>query len=114
VVLDAGHLVAAGTTSELVGVSGIASNLYLRTLRPPPADWLDGLACVRVLAAHGTSATLAVDDPAAMPVLLARAARAGGDVVELRFDRPTLADAFFKLTGHALRDDNGTAPSGVA
>jgi ABC-2 type transport system ATP-binding protein len=114
VLLDAGHLVAAGTTSELVATSGIASSLYLRTLRPPPADWLDGLACVRVLAAHGTSATLAVDDPAAMPVLLARAARAGGDVVELRFDRPTLADAFFKLTGHALRDDNGTAPSGVA
>ena len=44
VLLDAGRIVAAGTTSELVGASGIASSLSLRTLRPPPADWLDGLA----------------------------------------------------------------------
>jgi hypothetical protein len=68
-----------------------------------------------VLSANGTRTTLAVDDPAALPVLLARAARAGGDVVELRFDRPTLADAFFKLTGRALRDDddgNGRGPRG--
>jgi ABC-2 type transport system ATP-binding protein len=110
VLLDAGHLVAAGSTSDLVSASGIAASLFLRTLRPPPADWLDGLGSVRVLAANGTSATLAVDDPAALPVLLARAARAGGDVVEMRFDRPTLADAFFKLTGHALRDDDGAGP----
>jgi ABC-2 type transport system ATP-binding protein len=105
VLLDAGRIVASGTTADLVGTCGIAASLSLRTLRPPPPDWLDGLSAVRVLAANGTRATLAVDDPAAMPVLLARAARAGGDVVELRFDRPTLADAFFKLTGRALRDD---------
>jgi ABC-2 type transport system ATP-binding protein len=110
VLLDAGRVVASGVTTDLVGASGIAASLSLRTLRPPPTDWLDGLASVRVLAANGTRATLANDDPAALPVLLARAARAGGDVVELRFDRPTLADAFFKLTGHALRDgdDRGT------
>ena len=114
VLLDAGHLVAGGTANELVSASGIASSLFLRTLRPPPSDWLDGLGSVRVLAANGTRATLAVDDPTAMPVLLARAARAGGDVVELRFDRPTLADAFFALTGHALRDDDGATPRGVA
>jgi ABC-2 type transport system ATP-binding protein len=113
VLLDEGRVVAAGTTSDLVGTSGIAANLSLRTLRPPPADWLDGLGSVRVLSANGTRATLVVEDPAALPVLLARAARAGGEVVELRFDRPTLADAFFKLTGRALRDDtdgNGGGP----
>jgi ABC-2 type transport system ATP-binding protein len=108
VLLDAGRVVASGVTTDLVGASGIAASLSLRTLRPPSPDWLDGLPSVRVLAANGTRATLAIDDPAALPVLLARAARAGGDVVELRFDRPTLADAFFKLTGHALRDgDDG-------
>jgi len=105
VLLDAGRVVAAGATTTLVDASGISASLSLRTLRPPPADWLDGLGSVRVLSANGTRATLALDDPAALPVLLARAARAGGDVVELRFDRPTLADAFFKLTGHALRGD---------
>jgi ABC-2 type transport system ATP-binding protein len=109
VLLDSGRVVASGTTADLVGTCGIAASLSLRTLRPPPPDWLDGLSAVRVLAANGTRATLAVDDPAAMPVLLARAARAGGEVVELRFDSPTLADAFFKLTGRALRDD-GTEP----
>lgn len=104
VLLDAGRVVAAGLTSTLADASGVAASLALRTLRPPPSDWLDGLGSVRVLAANGTRSTLALDDPAALPVVLARAARAGGDVVELRFDRPTLADAFFKLTGHALRD----------
>jgi ABC-2 type transport system ATP-binding protein len=115
VLLDEGRVVAAGTTSDLVSTSGVATSLSLRTLRPPPADWLDGLDSIRVLSANGTRTTLAVDDPAALPVLLARAARAGGDVVELRFDRPTLADAFFKLTGRALRDDddgNGRGPRG--
>lgn len=109
VLLDAGRVVAAGNTTTLVDASGVATSLSLRTLRPPPADWLDGLGSVRVLSASGTRATLAVDDPAALPVVLARAARAGGDVVELRFDRPTLADAFFKLTGHALRDGDERA-----
>ena len=109
VLLDAGRVVAAGATTTLVDASGIATSLSLRTLRPPPDHWLDGLGSVRVLSANGTRATLAVDDPAALPVVLARAARAGGDVVELRFDRPTLADAFFKLTGHALRDGDEAA-----
>lgn len=104
VLLDEGRMVAAGTADELVGTSGLAASLSLRMLRPPPSDWLDGLASVRVLSANGTRATLVLDDPAAMPVLLARAARVGGDVLELRFDRPTLADAFFSLTGRALRD----------
>jgi ABC-2 type transport system ATP-binding protein len=106
VLLDEGRVVASGTTTDLANTSGIAASLSLRTLRPPPSDWLDGLGSVRVLSANGTRATLVVEDPAALPVLLARAARAGGEVVELRFDRPTLADAFFKLTGRALRDDS--------
>ncbi len=109
VLLYDGRMVATGTADELVGTSGLAASLSLRMLRPPPPDWLDGLGSVRVLSANDTRATLALDDPAAMPVLLARAARVGGDVLELRFDRPTLADAFFTLTGHALRD-GATAP----
>ena len=104
ILLDGGKLVAAGTPSDLVTGMGIASSLSLRMLHPPPEHWLDGLESVRVLAADGPTATLALDDPAALPVLLARAARLGGDVIEMRFDRPTLADAFFALTGHALRD----------
>jgi len=113
VLLDTGRIVAAGTTTELVGASGIASSLFLRMLRSPPGDWLDGLAAVRVLATNGTRTTLAIDDPTALPVLLARAARAGGEIVELRLDHPTLADTFFALTGHALRGDDGSAPDGV-
>jgi ABC-2 type transport system ATP-binding protein len=111
--LDEGKLIAAGTPSDLAAATGIASSLHLRMLRPPPADWLDGLGSVRVLAAEGANATLGLDDPAALPVVLARAARAGGDVVEMRFDRPTLADAFFALTGHALRDGDRPPLSGA-
>lgn len=106
--LDAGRIVASGPPADLVGTCGIAASLRLRTLRPPPPDWLDGLASVRVLAASGTRSALALDDPAALPVVLARAARAGGDVVELRFERPTLADVFFARTGHGLQDGDGS------
>lgn len=112
VLLDGGRVVAVGSTGDIVERCGIAASLSLRTMHPLATDWLDGLGSVRVLSANGTHATLAIDDPTALPVLLARAARAGGDVVELRFDRPTLADAFFKLTGHALRDDGD--PEGIA
>ena len=115
VLLDDGRTLAGGTAGELVAATGIASSLHLRLLRPPPADWLDGLPSVRVLAADGAEAVLALDDPMAMPVVLARAGRAGGDVLEMRFERPTLADAFFALTGHALRDgDEPVAALGAA
>ena len=46
--------------------------------------------------------------PDVASVLLA-AVRAGGDVVEMSVHRPDLADAFFVLTGRALRDDGRAA-----
>jgi len=41
--------------------------------------------------------------------VLRAAADAGGDVLELVLHRPSLADVFFALTGHGLRDDESPA-----
>ena len=44
-----------------------------------------------------------------MPAILAAALRVGGDVLEMALVRPSLADAFFALTGRALRDEDAPA-----
>ncbi len=41
--------------------------------------------------------------------VLRAAADSGGDVLELALHRPSLADVFFALTGHGLRDDDTPA-----
>jgi hypothetical protein len=61
---------------------------------------------MRPLDAVDGAATVAVDDPAAVPTVLAAAMRAGGEVLDFALHRPSLADAFFALTGRALRDDD--------
>ena len=38
---------------------------------------------------------------------------AGADVLELTLQRPNLADAFFRLTGRALRDEDGSHADGI-
>ncbi|HEY2389134.1 MAG TPA: ABC transporter ATP-binding protein [Candidatus Binatia bacterium] len=108
VLLDDGHVVATGTPAELVAQTGMRPRVELRTARPLPPGWLDGAPEARLVAHEGTAVALEVPhDPDVASVLLA-AFRAGGDVVEMSVHRPDLADAFFLLTGRALRDEDGT------
>ena len=69
----------------------------------PPQPALD------VIDDHGADTVVEVADPTAVPAILAAAMQAGNDVRELTFIRPTLADAFFALTGHGLRDHEDAA-----
>jgi len=109
VLLDDGHVVACGTPGELVRQTGMKPFIHLRTTRPLPPGWLDGTAGARVLRDDGPESSIAVDDPSAVSAVLLSAARAGGDVLELSLHRPNLADAFFTLTGRALRDEDAVA-----
>jgi ABC-2 type transport system ATP-binding protein len=109
VLLDAGRLVAQGTPAEVVAQTGLVPRAHVVTTRPLPAGWLDDVPGARLLEAAGTSATVALRGAAAVPAVLAAVARGGAEVVELNLHRPNLADAFFALTGRALRDDAGAA-----
>jgi ABC-2 type transport system ATP-binding protein len=111
VLLDGGRVVAEGTPEALVARAGMTPVVRLRTLRPLPSGWTAGVAGARLLDDAGDEAAVGVVDASALPAVVAAALRTGADVVGLSLVRPSLADAFFALTGRALRDD---APPGAA
>ena len=106
VLLDRGRVVAAGTPAALVAGAGMTPIVRLRTVRPLRPGWLDGTAGARLGDDAGEEIVVAVADTAAVPAVIAAALRAGGDVLGVTLVRPTLAEAFFALTGRALRDDD--------
>jgi ABC-2 type transport system ATP-binding protein len=110
VLLDAGRVVAAGTPSELVARTGMTPCMHLRTARPLPDAWLEGVAGARVLKRNGVETAIAVNGAATVSAVLMAATHSGADVLELTLHRPNLADAFFTLTGRALRDTDETGP----
>ncbi|HYR96467.1 MAG TPA: ABC transporter ATP-binding protein [Candidatus Binatus sp.] len=112
VLLDAGRVVAAGTPAALVAGAGMSPVVRLRTARALAPGWLGGVAGARLADDGGEDIVVAVADATAVPAVIAAALRAGGDVLALALVRPTLADAFFALTGRALRDDD--APGAVS
>jgi ABC-2 type transport system ATP-binding protein len=105
VLLDEGRVLAVGTPAELVANAGMAPRLELRTARPLPPGWLDGVRGARPLGSRDGETVVAIADTALAPAVLDAAARAGGSVLALTLHRPNLADVFFSLTGRALRDD---------
>ena len=109
VLLDRGQVAAAGTAAELVAAARLTPRLHLRTARLLPDHWLANVDGVRALDGVGTEAVVEVADTAVVPNVLRAAADAGGDVLELALHQPSLADVFFTLTGHALRDDESPA-----
>ena len=109
VLLDRGRIAAAGTAAELVASARLTPRLRLRTARALPERWLADVAGVRALDGAGTDAVVEVADTTVVPAVLRAAAAAGADVRELVLQRPSLADVFFTLTGHALRDDESPA-----
>jgi ABC-2 type transport system ATP-binding protein len=104
-VLDHGQLLATGTPTALVAGSGLQPQVRLRTARPLPDGWLGDVTGAAPLASPAQIATVAVRDATVAPAVLAAAVRGGGEVLEFALTRPNLNDAFFALTGRALRDD---------
>ncbi len=109
VLLDGGIVVAIGSPAELVSQAGMSSRIHLRTVRTLPSGWLDGVGGARVVGGAGSEALVALDEPSDVSTTLLCASRAGGEIVELTFHRPNLADVFFAMTGRALRDESGAS-----
>jgi ABC-2 type transport system ATP-binding protein len=106
VLVDAGRVIASGTPAELVAKLGLGPRLTLRTTRPLPAGWPGSSTGprVRVVPGDGERTVLELDDAAIVPALLDRARADGGEILDVALRHPDLADVFFRLTGHALRE----------
>ena len=103
--LDHGQLLAAGTSTALVAESGLQPQVRLRTAHPLPDGWLGEVTGAARLVSSAQFATVVVRDATVLPAVLAAAVRGGGELLEFALTRPNLNDAFFALTGRALRDD---------
>ena len=108
VLLDGGTVVATGSPAELVSQAGMTSRIRVRTARTLPSGWLDGVDGARIVGGSGSEVVVALDAPSDVSAALLCASRAGGEIIELNFHRPNLADVFFAMTGRALRDESAT------
>jgi ABC-2 type transport system ATP-binding protein len=111
VLIDHGRVIASGRPSELVSESGARLHVDVVTERPLPPGWLDDLRGARSIGAQETTGMdrghaeqVTIDALDLAPRVLERALACGGNVLELRVQRPSLHDAFLALTGHATRD----------
>jgi ABC-2 type transport system ATP-binding protein len=104
--IDHGHVIAAGSVAELVSLGGSHHRLEIIFREPPPAGLFAGLDGVTELdsSAAGGRITLALTGLARVSPVLDRASRAGFSELEFNLHSPNLSDAFMSLTGHALRD----------
>jgi ABC-2 type transport system ATP-binding protein len=112
ILLDGGRVIASGTPEKLVERLGLRPLLTLHTERPLPPGWPTALARARTMSVKAGEIVLEVDDVAIVPALLDRARADGGEILDVALHRPDLADVFFRLTGHELRD--GDAPEDAA
>src|SRR5207245_167502 len=107
---------AVGRALEVIGLEGRAGEpvstfsggmrRQLRTRRALRGDWLQSVHGARTVDGTGDGAVVEITDTAAVTNVLRAAADSGGGVLELALHRPSLADVFFALTGHGLRDDD--------
>src|SRR5207249_12147754 len=69
--------------------SGLTPVLRLGTARPLPPGWLAGIVGATLGESSAAETTVKVADTATVPVILAAALRAGGDVLEMRSEEHT-------------------------
>jgi ABC-2 type transport system ATP-binding protein len=108
VLLDLGRVVASGTPPALVAQAGVSATVHVRTAHALPKGWL-ATQGARVLESSDGTTAVAISHSGVVPAVLADVLRAGGDILDFTLHRPTLADAFFSLTGRALRDEGESA-----
>ncbi len=106
VLLDRGTVVASGRPADLVTAAGMTSRVRLRTARELPDGWLASAGGARIVTADANEVLIALTDPNDVTETLLAAARAGGEILDVSFQRPSLADVFFAMTGRALRDEH--------
>jgi ABC-2 type transport system ATP-binding protein len=115
-IVDHGKVIANGTPAELILRVGGEHIIDFTLDRPgPPADALHALPTVRTVrpdpprdGVYGYS--LSVAEPhRALPALLALLQQSAAQLAGLTTRTATLEDVFVTLTGHGLRDAEGTA-----
>ena len=116
-IVDHGKVIASGTPAELILQIGGEHIIDFTLDRPgPPSDALHALPTVRTVrpdpprdGVHRYS--LSVAEPhRALPALLALLQQSAAQLAGLTTRTATLEDVFVTLTGHGLRDAEGTAP----
>src|SRR5262249_60659755 len=76
------------------------------------SGWPGGVVRARATSVTPEKVVLELDEVGIVPALLDRARVDGGEILDVVLHRPDLADVFFHLTGHQLRD--GDAPESPA
>lgn len=105
-IVDRGHVIAEGTTTDLIASLGGEHVLEVRTETEPDLAPLRSLEGVREVAQDNGSLRLAVSEVRrAVPALFAELSRQGVELDRLTTHHATLEDVFVSLTGRHLRDD---------
>jgi ABC-2 type transport system ATP-binding protein len=104
--IDHGRRVAEGTVAEVTAQTGGRPRMEITFRREPPPRWWDGSPGVSELsrADEGRKYTLQLTSLEQINELLERARASSAEVLDYSMHSPNLSDAFFALTGHALRD----------
>jgi ABC-2 type transport system ATP-binding protein len=105
VIIDHGHVIAAGTLAELLLRLPGEQYLDLGLEGPAPLERLRALPGIRDCSARPNGVRVVAQDlQASLPGLLDALAASGARLTSMATRRATLEDVFLTLTGHALRD----------
>ena len=100
-VMDRGRIVALDTPAGLIAAQ--AGTLRVTFTAEGDFAWLAGLPIVASVGRHGAWVEVFGEGPVLNHVAAALLER-GLAPLDLRTERPTLEEAFLKLTGHGLED----------
>ncbi|HEY1849160.1 MAG TPA: ABC transporter ATP-binding protein [Opitutaceae bacterium] len=109
-ILESGRIAAQGKVGEIIAASGAGSSVEIETERPMASGELLGLPGATQARSSGRGWILASSEPAATASAAARLVEhLGRGLVSLRIARPSLEDAYFKLTGKPWAGEGGAA-----
>ncbi|MDQ4001352.1 MAG: ABC transporter, partial [Actinomycetota bacterium] len=104
--LHRGKLVVEGTPEELISPLEGTRRMVATLRNPIEYGAVAEVPGVERVVTEGRDLLVHCEErPGIVADVVAGLVRAGGDVAELSVRRPSLADAYVKLTGEALEDD---------
>jgi len=107
-IIDRGAIVAVGTPAALVTRAGSLGSIHFRTASPIQAPELAGLSAVEGFRKDGEVWTLRSAKPEETVLGLAGfLERSGNQLLDLKVVRPSLEDAFLKITGRPWSQSGG-------
>ncbi|RJQ14893.1 MAG: ATP-binding cassette domain-containing protein [Nitrospiraceae bacterium] len=109
-IIDNGRIIASGTPEELKKTVG-GDVIYIKTSDNDKAKLeIEGLFNLNVSEKNGELFMTTLKGDACIPEIIKAI---GEKVLSVRLQRPTLNDAFLKMTGRQIREQNGTAEDTV-